>query len=373
LHSESGIPTFEIGMKLTQNDKNRYSRHLLLDGVGERGQEKLKQAKVLVVGAGGLGCPVLMYLCSAGVGNVGVIDFDVVDETNLQRQVLFDTTDIGKSKAITAQKKLSIQNPLIEITAYNEKLTNKNALDLFSKYDIIIDGSDNFSTRYMVNDACMLTNKPLVYGAIHKFEGQVSVFNYNDGPNYRCLFPDPPSPDAPSVSCSDVGVIGVLPGIIGAQQANEAIKMILGIGEILSGTLLIYNALHSSYLRLKIVKAFHINDLEMTLSNDFIHFDYSFSCAINTTNEITKEELEALPSSTLVLDVREGWEEPKVLNKVVLNFPLDELEDFVEDIPKDKTVYVVCQRGARSQSAIDYLNREYGFSNLINVKAGMIG
>ncbi len=360
-------------MKLTQNDKNRYSRHLLLDEVGEQGQEKLKQAKVLVIGAGGLGCPVLMYLCAAGVGNLAIIDFDVVDETNLQRQVLFDTHDIGKSKALTAQKKLSIQNPLIQITAYNEKLTNKNALDLFSKYDIIIDGSDNFSTRYMVNDACMLTNKPLVYGAIHRFEGQVSVFNYNDGPNYRCLFPEPPSPDAPSVSCADVGVLGVLPGIIGAQQANEAIKIILGIGDVLAGTLLIYNALHSSYLRLKIVKAFHLNDLEMTLSNDFIHFDYSFSCANNPLSEISKQEFVALPSSTLVLDVRESWEQPQVKNKELMNFPLDDLEDFVEDIPKDKPVYVVCQRGARSQAAIDYLKKTYGFSNLINVKNGMLG
>jgi len=221
--------------RLGEAEKNRYSRHILLDKVGLAGQEKLKSAKVLVIGAGGLGCPILQYLTAAGVGTIGIIDFDVVDETNLQRQILFNVDDVGKSKAQCAQVHLSKQNPFVNFQVYNERINTQNALELFNQYDIIVDGTDNFSTRYLVNDSCVIANKPLVYGAIFKFEGQVAVFNYNNGPTYRCLFPEPPK--AGSVpNCSDVGVMGVLPGLIGTQQANETIKIILQIGEVLSGT-----------------------------------------------------------------------------------------------------------------------------------------
>lgn len=356
-------------MKLTTQDTNRYSRHLLLDKVGIEGQLKLKQAKVLVIGAGGLGCPVLQYLGAAGVGEIGIVDFDVVDESNLQRQILFGVDDLGKSKAETAKLRLESQNPLIEITAYNFELTNKNSIELFKQYDIIVDGTDNFSTRYMVNDACVLVDKPLVYGAIHKFEGQVSVFNYENGPTYRCLFPNTPDLDSIS-SCSEVGVIGVLPGIIGTQQANEVLKMILGIGKVMSGELLIYNALEPSFLQLNINKSTLLSEVGINSILDFEQFDYSLSCTVSD-DYITRLELDNLPNSTLVLDVREDWETPKVENKTVVNIPLDELDDCLSDIPTDETVYVVCQKGGRSQVAIDFLKSEYNFTNLVNVVGGI--
>ena len=356
-------------MELSKKDTNRYSRHLLLDKVGVKGQLKLKQAKVLVIGAGGLGCPVLQYLGAAGVGEIGVVDFDVIDESNLQRQILFSVEDIGKSKSETAKLKLEAQNPLITVIAYDLELTNENAIDLFKQYDIIVDGTDNFSTRYMVSDACVLTDKPLVYGAIHKFEGQVSVFNYKNGPTYRCLFPNPPELGS-MPSCSEVGVIGVLPGIIGTQQANEVLKMILEIGKVMSGELLIYNSLDPSFLQLKINKSANLSDIGINSIYDFEEFDYSLTCEIYNEG-FTKIDLEKLPSSTFVLDVREEWETPKVENKTVLNILLDELDDNVNKIPKKDTIYVVCQRGGRSQVAIDFLKAEYNFTNLINVEGGV--
>jgi molybdopterin/thiamine biosynthesis adenylyltransferase len=243
---------------LNEQENKRYSRHLLLSDIGVSGQEKLKSGKVLVVGAGGLGCPVLQYLTAAGVGNIGVIDFDAVDLSNLQRQILYSTNDVGTNKALAAKNRLESLNPLIEITAYPYQLTNKNALELFAKYDLIVDGSDNFSTRYLVNDACILTGKTLVYGAIYKFEGQVTVFNYQDGPSYRCLFPEAPQQGSVP-NCSEVGVLGVIPGIIGVYQANEALKIILGIGTVLSGKLLVIDALNNSQLELNIQKITRAN------------------------------------------------------------------------------------------------------------------
>lgn len=356
-------------MNLTAQDTNRYSRHLLLDKVGEKGQLKLKKAKVLVIGAGGLGCPVLQYLGAAGVGEIGIVDFDVIDESNLQRQILFSVEDVGKSKSETAKEKLQAQNPLIKIVAYNFELTNLNAVELFSQYDIIVDGTDNFSTRYMVNDGCVLANKPLIYGAIHKFEGQVSVFNYEDGPTYRCLFPNPPELGA-MPSCSEVGVIGVLPGVIGTQQANEVLKMILGIGKVMSGELLIYNSLDPSFLQLKINKSVKLSDVGINSRKDFEQFDYSLSCEVGEIG-FSKEDLHELPESTLILDVREDWELPKIENKIVINVPLDELDDRINEIPSGPDLYVVCQKGGRSQVAIDFLRAEHGYSNLINVDGGI--
>jgi molybdopterin/thiamine biosynthesis adenylyltransferase/rhodanese-related sulfurtransferase len=356
-------------MNLTAQDTKRYSRHLLLDKVGETGQLKLKKAKVLVIGAGGLGCPVLQYLGAAGVGEIGIVDFDVIDESNLQRQILFSVGDIGKSKSETAKSKLEAQNPLIDIVAYDFELTNNNAIELFNQYDIIVDGTDNFSTRYMVSDACVLANKPLVYGAIHKFEGQVSVFNYEGGPTYRCLFPNPPELNS-MPSCSEVGVIGVLPGVIGTQQANEVLKMILGIGKVMSGELLIYNSLDPSFLQLKINKSVNLSDIGINSRYDFEQFDYSLTCVVNEKG-FNKSDLAELPSTTLVLDVRDERETPKVENKTVISIPLDELDDCIDSIPKDKTVYVVCQKGGRSQVAIDFLRAEYNYTNLINIDGGV--
>jgi len=356
-------------MNLTTQDIKRYSRHLLLDKVGEKGQLKLKQAKVLVIGAGGLGCPVLQYLGAAGVGEIGIVDFDVIDESNLQRQILFGVSDIGKSKSETAKIKLEAQNPLIKIVAYNFELTNKNAVELFEKYDIVVDGTDNFSTRYMVNDGCVLANRPLVYGAIHKFEGQVSVFNYEKGPTYRCLFPNPPELGA-MPSCSEVGVIGVLPGVIGTQQANEVLKMILNVGKVMSGELLIYNSLDPSFLQLKIKKSVKLSDIGINSIQDFEDFDYSLTCVVNE-KAFSKEDLNKLPNTTIVLDVREEWETPIVENKSVINIPLDELSDRIDEIISDKTIYVVCQKGGRSQVAIDFLRSEYNYTNLINIDGGI--
>jgi adenylyltransferase/sulfurtransferase len=360
-------------MNLTDKDKSRYSRHLLLKEVGVDGQEKLKSARVLVIGAGGLGCPILSYLCAAGVGYLGVVDFDIVDESNLQRQVLFCVDDIGLSKSIQAKIKLERQNPLIEIQAFNERLTPKNALNLFKQFDIIVDGTDNFATRYMVNDACVLANKPLVYGSIHKFEGQVSVFNYKNGPTYRCVFPVPPNPGSVP-NCSEVGVIGVLPGIIGTQQANEAIKIILGIGEVLSGKILMYNALQAEFNRFSVNKSKHINSPQSV--EEFEDFDYEFFCGLKEENvvaSISRTEFEEIMHSDFVVDVRESWEHPQLTTENILNAPLDDLEDFVDQIPRDQTVYVVCQKGGRSAAAIEVLSREYNFTNLINVEGGLIG
>jgi len=357
-------------MPLTAEEKYRYSRHLMLQEVGLEGQEKLKKAKVLVIGAGGLGCPVLLYLAAAGVGTIGVIDFDTIDASNLQRQILFSANDVGRSKAEVAKEKLNANNPFIDVIAYNEELTNENALDIFSKFDIILDGTDNFHTRYMVNDACLMVNKPFVYGAIHKFEGQVSVFNYQEGPTYRCLFPDPP--EAGSIpSCSEVGVVGVLPGIIGSQQANEVIKIILGIGKVLSGRLLIYNALQSSFMEIKINKTV----VEVFNKEEFLQFDYQGYCegSIVLEKSITLEELANLSSDIFVVDVRGVWEQPQLEIEHVLHAPLHEIADYVKEIPTDKKVYVVCQHGVRSKAAIEYLEKEYNFKNLINVEGGMLG
>jgi len=218
-------------MMLSKEEHSRYNRHIILPEVGLEGQEKLKLSKVLVVGAGGLGCPVLIYLAAAGVGTIGIVDFDSVDESNLHRQILFGTGDIGKPKAEAAKIKLQEQNPHVEVEVHNTRLTSKNAIEIIDKYDIIVDGSDNFPTRYLVNDACVILKKPFVFGSIFKFEAQISTFNYEGGPTYRCLYPDPPGAgEVPN--CAEIGVIGVLPGIVGSIQANEAIKMIIGIANI---------------------------------------------------------------------------------------------------------------------------------------------
>lgn len=359
---------------LTDNERHRYSRHLLLDKVGINGQEKLKQAKVLVIGAGGLGCPVLMYLTAAGVGTIGVIDFDTVDETNLQRQVLFNVTDIGKNKALAAKEKLIAQNPYINLIAYSEKLTNQNVLELFAKYDIIVDGTDNFSTRYLVNDACVINNKPLVYGAIFKFEGQVTVFNLNDGPTYRCLFPSPPTPGSVP-SCSDVGVLGVLPGIIGMQQANEVLKIILGIGNVLSEKMLVYNALSAESMIVELSK----NEAEIakTKKIDVACFNYDFFCGITQKNKLTMKEISIndLPhfleeKEIQILDVRMPWEQPKLADERVINIPLQEIPQNIGAIDKNIKTLVLCQHGVRSVRCIEFLENE-GFNQLINLKEGL--
>lgn len=359
---------------LNDKEKYRYSRHLLLDKVGERGQQKLKAAKVLVIGAGGLGCPVLQYLTAAGVGTIGIIDFDKVDETNLQRQILFTINDIGKNKAIAAKERLEQLNQFVKFDVYAEKLTAKNVLSIFKHYDVVVDGTDNFSTRYLVNDACVITQKPLVYGAIYKFEGQVSVFNYKNGPSYRCLFPEPPKPGSVP-SCSDVGVIGVLPGIIGTQQANEALKIILEIGTLLSGKLLMYDALQSSFTTLKVNRSEEQITKVLNSKNEFENNDYDLFCGIKPAGlkgEITSSELKKILENEALqlLDVREEWEQPKIENYEVLNIPLNQIPASLVQIDKTKKTIVICQHGVRSLKAIEFLKAN-GFNNLINLTGGM--
>jgi len=241
---------------LSKEEITRYSKQLLLPEIGKVGQEKLKSARVLVIGAGGLGCPVLQYLAAAGVGTIGIVDHDVVDETNLQRQVLYSTEDVGRLKAIVASERVSEMNPFVKCEVASWKLESLNAIEIISSYDIVVDCTDNFETRYLINDACILSNKPFVYGGVHKFEGQLSVFNFisadkNPGPTYRCAFPEP-HPEETMLNCSLTGVIGTLPGIVGTLQANEVIKMITGIGDVCSGKILLINSLTLNFSEIKI-------------------------------------------------------------------------------------------------------------------------
>lgn len=347
---------------LTSEEKKQYNRHLILDKIGEKGQLKLKKAKVLVIGAGGLGCPVLQYLTAAGVGTIGIIDNDVVDQSNLQRQILYTIDDIGISKALTASKRLSKLNPFVKFEVYQEKLTRENAISIFEKYDIIVDGSDNFSTRYLTNDASVITKKPLVYGAIFKFEGQVSVFNYNGSGSYRCLYPTPPKPDE-SPNCSEIGVLGVLPGIIGSLQANEVIKMICEIGEVLTNKVLIYDTLTMRQLTLKFEKSEKVNIT--TLEED-----YDFFCGIKSIeNEITLDEIEKNKKLYSLLDVREEYEH-EAYNIGGQNIPLKELKDRLDDIDTKKPIVVYCASGIRSKKAIDFLKKNNKNRTLINLKNG---
>lgn len=361
-----------INFMLNNEEKYRYNRHLILDSFGEEGQLKLKKTSVLIVGAGGLGCPCLLYLTAAGVGNIGIIDFDVVDESNLQRQILFDINDIGKNKAIQAKIKLEKQNPYINITAFDQKLTPKNAVSLFEKYDIIIDGTDNFSTRYLVNDCCVLLNKPFVYGAIFKFDGQVSVFNYKNGPTYRCLFPTAPDQNN-YPTCSSVGVLGVLSGVIGTLQATEAVKIALNHPNVLNGKILLYNALNTKFKNIFIERNNEAVELLKSELSNFESRNYEYNCEFNTKESITSAELkEKLTLEVLqILDVREPYEEPKINELNAINIPLNQLPANLNRLDKNKTTVVFCQHGIRSQMAIDFLE-EAGFEKLINLKNGII-
>jgi adenylyltransferase/sulfurtransferase len=359
---------------LTEEEKYRYSRHIKLNEVGESGQQKLKHANVLVIGAGGLGCPVLQYLSAAGVGTIGIIDFDTIELSNLQRQILFTTEDIGKNKAKVAAKWLSGLNPNVDYIVYPERLTTKNALSLFNDFDIVVDGSDNFATRYLANDAAVITNTPLVYGAIYKFEGQVSVFNYQNGPTYRCLYPEPPSYGA-MTNCSDIGVLGVLPGMIGTYQANETLKIILGIGEVLSGKLLLVKALNNDSQKLSVSKDQQEIDKVMSKADEFENIDYDALC--NTTKsvgpEINASELKQLlgNQNMTIIDVRESFEEPRHKELNAKNVPLGVINSVDLELPLDEQIVVYCQHGIRSKTAIEILKKK-GYQNLTNLTGGIV-
>lgn len=358
---------------LTQGEMARYQRHLTLPGFGAEAQGKLKRARVLVIGAGGLGCPALQYLAAAGVGALGIIDDDVVARSNLQRQVLFTEADVGRLKAEVAAERLRAMNPLITCHARTCRLSADNALELFEGYDVILDGSDNFPTRYLVNDACVLTGKPLIYGAIHTFEGQVSVFNYRGGPTYRCLFPEPPDPgDVPN--CSEIGVLGVLPGLIGVIQATEAIKLLTDTGEPLSGKLLMLDALTMEQRTVRFDRAPENADVR-----ELREIDYACSVpAADDSDEITPEELrERLTArdNLQIIDVREDWERA-ICSIESAHYPLGELlagRASMESsgLSKDAPTCVFCKVGARSLAALPVLREHYGFSDVKSLQGGI--
>ncbi|UII26342.1 HesA/MoeB/ThiF family protein [Fulvivirga maritima] len=330
---------------------SRYSRQIKLPEIGQLGQQKLNNAKVLIVGMGGLGCPAAQYLTAAGVGTLGLLDHDKVDITNLHRQILYTEDNIGQPKAEAAQQYLEKLNSDTCFHTYIENLNTENAISIIEKYDIIIDGTDNFQTKYLINDACLLTKKPWIYASIYKYEGQLSVFNYKNGPTYRCLFPKAPKSD---VSCEETGVIGVLPGILGTYQATEAIKLILELGDPLSG-------------KLKIIHT-------LTMQEQVISFQRNEASVKNIINKpLTLEAVQCQVNDNekMYLDVREPHEQPQPENKNIIKIPLSQLGDRHREIPNQKPVYVYCQSGIRSKKAIEFLNETFDFTNLINVEGGI--
>ncbi|HUK30116.1 MAG TPA: molybdopterin-synthase adenylyltransferase MoeB [Candidatus Acidoferrum sp.] len=366
--------------QLSREEILRYSRHLIMPEVGMDGQLKLKQARVLLIGAGGLGAPLGLYLAAAGVGHLGIVDFDVVDFTNLQRQVTFSTSDVGRPKLDAAKDRLSAMNPAIEIETYETGLTSANALDLFRGYDIVVDGTDNFPTRYLVNDACVLLGKRNVYGSIFRFEGQVSIFGAPDGPCYRCLYPEPPPPGLVP-SCAEGGVLGVLPGIVGAIQAIEAIKLILGTGDPLIGRLLLFDALGMKFRELKLKKnpACPLCGPNPTITK---LIDYEEFCGIRgeeapapatTVPEMTPRELKQRldrGDDLFILDVREPHEY-QICNLNGYLIPLGDVPKRVNELDSSREIVAHCRSGKRSAEAAEFL-RKAGFRKVWNLKGGIL-
>ncbi len=360
---------------LSPQEMARYARHIAIPEFNVEGQQKLKASKVLVIGSGGLGSPMLLYLAAAGVGHIGIVDFDVVDESNLQRQVLFTIDDLGKSKAETAAAKLHKLNPHIKISVHNTAFSKDNALDIIKDYDVVADGTDNFPTRYLVNDACVLAGKVNVYASIFRFEGQVSVFNYPQkdgerGPNYRDLFPEPPPPGLVP-NCAEGGVLGVLPGIIGSLQASEVIKVITGVGEPLSGKLFLFDAASFTTRILKVAKN------PQTKITGLINYEQFCGVAPKeekALKEITVHELKTLldkQSDFQLIDVREPYEYDIANLKGEL-IPLSQIVKEAKRISRDKKVVIHCRSGKRSADAIRELELLYDFDNLYNLKGGIL-
>ena len=366
---------------LSNEEVLRYSRHLIMPEVGMEGQLKLKKAKVLLIGSGGLGAPLGLYLAAAGVGRLGIVDFDTVDFTNLQRQVTFGTSDVGRKKLEAARERLSNLNPEIRIDTYETRLTSENALEIIREYDIVADGTDNFPTRYLVNDACALTGRPNVYGSIFRFEGQASIFGYPGGPCYRCLYPEPPPPGLVP-SCAEGGVLGVLPGIVGCIQAMETLKLILGNGQALVGRLLLFDALRMRFCELKL----HKNpDCPMCGEHRTIHklIDYAEFCGIRGEEketavsseipEITPKELKARldrGDDLFILDVREPHEY-QICNLHGHLIPLSDLPKRVSELDSSREIVAHCRSGKRSADAVQFLSKA-GFRKVWNLKGGIL-
>ena len=366
--------------KLSDNELRRYARHLVLPEVGEEGQKLFKASRVLIIGAGGLGSPLGLYLAAAGVGKIGIIDFDLVNFSNLQRQVLFTENEVGKPKAEIAKERLHEINSRISIKAYNEKLTYKNAIDIIKDYDIVADGSDNFSAKYLVNDACVLLGKPLVYGSVLRFEGQASVFNAKDGPCYRCLFPEPPDADN-VLSCEEVGVLGVLPGIIGSIQANEIIKLIIGKGELLTGRLLMLNSMEMKFREVKFEKNLDCpvcgeNPVIKKLTEELYNFESCETGNMANNNfdpEITVEELKKKIDNRerfFLLDVREPIE-TRISSIGGELIPLKDLPHRIDELNKDDEIIIYCRSGHRSHNAVQFLREQAGFKKVRNLLGGI--
>src|SRR5215208_1311063 len=367
--------------QLTSEEVLRYSRHLILPEVGVTGQRRLKHARVLMVGAGGLGSPIGLYLAAVGVGTLGIVEFDTVDVTNLQRQVLHGTKDVGRSKVESARERIHDVNPHVQVIPHETRLTSDNALEIIRGYDLVVDGTDNFQTRYLVNDACVLLNKPNVYGSIFRFEGQASVFYAEEGPCYRCLYPEPPPPGLVP-SCAEGGVLGVLPGVIGIIQATEAIKLILGAGQPLVGRLLLYDALQMRFRELKLRR-----DPECPACGDHptIHelIDYDQFCGVvpaqaqpagSGVPEITAQELKAKldrGEDVYVLDVREPNEYQICRIQGSTLIPLGELASRTAELDRNRDMVVHCKMGGRSAKAVALL-QERGFTRARNLKGGIL-
>jgi adenylyltransferase/sulfurtransferase len=367
---------------LSQDEILRYSRHLILPEVGMEGQLKLKAAKVLLVGTGGLGAPLGLYLAAAGVGKIGLVDFDVVDFTNLQRQVIHFTKDVGRNKIDSASEKMQAINPYLEIVRHEVALSSENALDIIKDYDLVVDGTDNFPTRYLVNDACVLLNKPNVYGSIFRFEGQATVFAYEGGPCYRCLYPEPPPPGLVP-SCAEGGVLGILPGTIGLIQATEAVKLILGIGDSLVGRLLLYDALCMRFRELKLRK-----NPECPVCGDHRTItkliDYQQFCGIPAAppkeeSKVTEGEIEVTEvkakldrgDNFVLLDVREPHEYQIAKIPGSRLIPLGEVNKRLDELDPNADIVIHCKSGMRSARACGIL-KAAGFQHVRNMKGGIL-
>ena len=368
--------------ELTTDDLSRYSRHLILPEVGMEGQRKLKAARVLCVGTGGLGSPLALYLAAAGIGTLGLVDFDVVDASNLQRQIIHSTKDIGRKKLDSAEEKLSALNPALNIVKHDTMLSSANAMEILKDYDIVADGTDNFPTRYLVNDACVLLNKPNAYGSIFRFEGQASVFATKDGPCYRCLYPEPPPPGLVP-SCAEGGVLGILPGLVGVIQATEVIKLILGKGNPLIGRLLLVDALGMRFRELKLRKN---SECPVCGENPTVKelIDYEHFCGIVPESKEEKTVKNGIPQLSVknlkqridagedvfILDVREPYEYQiaQIGGKLI---PQNDVPQRLAEIPRDREIVVQCRSGARSQKIAEFL-KQSGYSQVVNLAGGIL-
>ena len=375
-------PLVEPAQSLSVDEVRRYSRHLIIPDVAMAGQKRLKNAKVLCVGAGGLGSPALMYLAAAGVGTLGIVEFDVVDESNLQRQIIHGQSDVGRSKAESARDSVREINPFVTVNLYEERLDSSNVMELFAQYDLIIDGTDNFATRYLVNDACVLLHKPYVWGSIYRFDGQAAVFWADEGPCYRCLYPEPPPPGMVP-SCAEGGVLGVLCASIGSIQVNEAIKLITGIGEPLVGSLMVYDALEMEYRKITVRKdpncavcGDHPTVTELIDYEEFcgVVSEEAQQAAVGST--ITASELKDLIDADkpiFLVDVREPaeWEIVRIPGATLV--PKDEIlrGDALAMLPQDKQIVMYCKTGVRSAETLAAV-KSAGFRDAVHVQGGVI-